>query len=114
MAHGASLSIIMPAWMKYVYKNNPTKFEQFARRVFDVDIDYNHQEDAILEMIARFENYIRSLGLPARLSDAGVDDSRFDEMVKSAMAGRKHVGTGNGIVLLREKEILDVFKLALR
>jgi alcohol dehydrogenase YqhD (iron-dependent ADH family) len=114
MAHGATLSIIMPAWMKSVYKNNPTKFEQFARRVFDVDIDYNHQEDAILEMIARFENYIRTLGLPVHLSDAGIDDSRFDEMAKSAMAGRKHVGTGNGIVLLREKEILDVFNLALR
>ena len=114
MAHGATLSIIMPAWMKYVHKHNQTKFVQFARRVFDVDIDYANAEETIAEMILRLENYIRSLGLPARLSDAKIDDSRFDEMVKSAMAGRKHVGTGNGIALLREKEILDVFKLALQ
>ncbi len=34
IAHGAGLSIVFPAWMKYVYKENKPRFEQFAYRVF--------------------------------------------------------------------------------
>jgi len=113
LTHGATLAIIMPAWMKYVYKHNLAKFEQYARRVFDVDIAFDRQEEVILEMIARFENFSRMMGLPVRISQAGIDDSRLEEMAKSAMAGRKHVGTGNGIVLLGEKEIMDVYRLAM-
>jgi alcohol dehydrogenase YqhD (iron-dependent ADH family) len=113
MTHGASLAIIMPAWMKYVYKNNKPKFSQFARRVFDVDIAFDREDEAILEMIERFENFCHIMGLPTYLSDVGIDGSRFEEMAESAMKGRKHVGTGNGIVLLGKKEIIDVYKLAL-
>lgn len=113
MTHGATLGVIMPAWMKCVYSHNPAKFEQFARRVFDVDIAFDRREDVILEMIRRFEAFIRMMGLPARLSEAGINDARFAEMARSAMAGRKHVGTGNGIVLLGEQEILEVYRMAL-
>lgn len=66
LPHGASLAVIMPAWMKYVYKHNKNKFLQYARRLFDMDIDYAREDDAILEMIARFEAFCRSLGLPIR------------------------------------------------
>jgi alcohol dehydrogenase YqhD (iron-dependent ADH family) len=113
MAHGASLAIIMPAWMKYVYKHNKPKFTQFARRVFDVDIAFDREDDVILEMIARFESFCRVMGMPTRISEAGIDNSRFEEMANSAINGRKHVGTGNGIVLLGKQEILDVYNLAL-
>ena len=34
VAHGAGLSIVTPAWMKYVYKQDINKFAQFAIRVF--------------------------------------------------------------------------------
>jgi alcohol dehydrogenase YqhD (iron-dependent ADH family) len=113
LTHGASLSIMMPAWMKYVYKYNLAKFEQYARRVFDVDIAFDRQEDAILEMISRFEDFCRRLGLPVRISEAGIDDSRFEEMAESAMRGREYLGTGYGIIRFGKKEIMDVYKIAL-
>jgi alcohol dehydrogenase YqhD (iron-dependent ADH family) len=113
MSHGASLAVIMPAWMKYVYKHNIPKFQQFARRVFDVDIAYDRPDEAISEMITRLEAFAHLMGLPTRLRDAGIDDSRFERMANAALEGRKHVGTGNGIVLLGREDVINVYKLAL-
>lgn len=113
MSHGSVLAIIMPAWMKYVYKHNKEKFLQFAVRVFDVDIAFDRADSAIEEMIARVERFAHVMGLPTRLSDVGVDESQFEMLADRAMVGREFVGTGNGIILLGKKEIIDVYKLAL-
>ena len=112
MSHGASLAVIMPAWMKYVYKHNIPKFHQFACRVFDIDIAYDRVGSAILEMISRLEGFCHLMGLPTKLKDIGIDNSKFDLMATNAMDGRKHVGTGNGIVLLGKEDVLNVLKLA--
>lgn len=37
VAHGAGLSIVMPAWMAYCAEQKPAKFAQFAFRVFGCD-----------------------------------------------------------------------------
>ncbi|MDR1204352.1 MAG: iron-containing alcohol dehydrogenase [Peptococcaceae bacterium] len=112
MSHGASLAVILPAWMKYVYKHDIPKFLQFSCRVFDVDIAYDHPEAAIEEMIARLENFSHVMGLPTRLKDAGIDDGKFDLMAKTALDGRQYVGTGNGVYLLKEKDVKAVYHLA--
>ncbi|TPB48779.1 NADH-dependent alcohol dehydrogenase, partial [Burkholderia pseudomallei] len=44
VAHGAGLSVITPAWMKYVYKENPHMFEQFAINVMGVESTSKSQE----------------------------------------------------------------------
>ncbi len=114
MTHGCSLAIITPAWMKYVYRYAKPKFLQYARRVFGVtDIGSDREDEIIEEMIRRMESFIRSMGLPTRLSEVGIDDSNFEAMAESAMNGRPNVGTGNGIYLLKKADILEVFRLAL-
>ncbi len=35
IAHGAALSIIIPAWMKYKYKENLTQFARFAENFWN-------------------------------------------------------------------------------
>ena len=35
-AHGASLSIIMPAWARYLYEDNPVPFARLGEAVFDI------------------------------------------------------------------------------
>jgi alcohol dehydrogenase YqhD (iron-dependent ADH family) len=113
VSHGASLALIMPAWMKYVYKHNIPKFLQFSCRVFDVDVAYDRPEEAIEEMIARFESFCKVLGLATRLSEAGIDGSRINLMAENALEGRKHVGTGNGVYLLGKEDVKEVYRLAM-
>lgn len=35
--HGAGLSVVVPAWMKWFLDRNPAQFERFARNVFGVE-----------------------------------------------------------------------------
>ncbi len=113
MSHGASLAIIMPAWIKYVYKHNLPKFLQLARRAFDVDCDETRSDEAVAELVRRLENFWRVMQLPTHLHEVGIDDRDFRQMARSAMEGRAQVGTGNGIVRLGEEDVVNIFRLAL-
>lgn len=110
LAHGASLSIIFPAWMKYVYKANIDKFVQFAQRVFDVDLAFEDKDRIVLEMIKRLENFYHSIGLPTRLSEAGIGSEQLEIMAERATVGR---GTVGKLVELKSEDIYEIYKLAL-
>ncbi len=110
LTHGAGLSIITPAWMKYVYKENIDKFIQFAHRVFDIDFAYREKERTVEEMIKRLENWYKLLGLPIRLSEVQIDDSDFKEMAEKCLVGRGK--TGN-FKKLGFEDICDIYRLAL-
>lgn len=109
IAHGASLSIIFPAWMKYVYKANVDKFIQFAVRVFDVELAIEDKDRIVYEMIKRLEGFYRSAGLPVRLSEIGIGNERLREMADKAIIGR---GTLGQLVKLTADDILEIYKLA--
>jgi alcohol dehydrogenase len=108
IAHGEGLSIIFPAWMKYVYRKNVKKFAQFAQRVFDVDVYFGEEEKMAAEGIIRLENFYRSLGLPIRLSDIKIPDNDFEEMAQKASSD----GPLGKFVRLDRKDILEIYKLA--
>lgn len=110
ITHGAGMAIMFPAWMKYCYKENPARFVQFATRVMDVSIAYDNEEELILEGIKRFEDFLVSVGMPVRLSDAGItDDSKFDEMAHRSMLGGECMGY---FKKLYEKDARNILELA--
>lgn len=75
LPHGASLTIIMPAWMKYFYKTRLERYVQFAQRVFQVSDDIGTKEEIALEGIKRFEEFLKSIGVPTRLKDVGINEA---------------------------------------
>jgi len=92
IAHGAGLAIVFPAWMRYVYRKSPHKFVQLAVRVFDVDLAFEDEGAIVREMIERLERWYRLLGLPVRLSEAGIPEDRIGEMSGKALVGRQSIG----------------------
>ena len=106
IAHGAGLSVIFPAWMKYQYKVDITRFLQFAVRVMNVDMAFGEPEAIILESIRRLETFYQTLGLPIRLHELQIDSSRFDEMAEKA-APVGHFRT------LQAEDIKAIYQLAL-
>jgi alcohol dehydrogenase YqhD (iron-dependent ADH family) len=56
------------------------------------------------------EAFFRSLGLPVRLSDAGIGNERIAQMVETAMIGRESIGT---LKRLEGSDIEKILKLAL-
>jgi alcohol dehydrogenase YqhD (iron-dependent ADH family) len=105
IAHGAGLAIVIPAWMKYVYKNNPDRFIQYAVRVWNIEQDYYSPEETLLEGINMYEKFLKEMGLPTRLSDENIPDDRFEEMAE------KSVKFGS-IKKLNKNDIVEILKLA--
>lgn len=110
IAHGAGLAIIIPAWMRYVYKENPARFEQFARRIFKIDHGFDQQEKTVLDGIDAFEAFLKSLHLPTRLSHAGILDKQYEKMADNALINRGPT-VGNFKKIHRE-DIINIYKLA--
>lgn len=80
-AHGASLAVVTPAWMKYVMGGHVMRFAQFAVRVFGCQMDFSHPEVTAREGIARLEDWIRAIGLPTNLSGIGASTEDIPALV---------------------------------
>ena len=70
VAHGAGLSVLFPAWARYVMKENLPRFASFARGVFDVT--EGDDEKAALLGIQKMEEFFTEIGMPLRLRDLGL------------------------------------------
>ena len=110
IAHGAGLSIVFPAWMKYVYKHNINRFVQFAVRVWNVDFAFGDLEEIALEGIKRLESFYNEIGLPTRLQQVQIDDKYFSEMSVKALKGKSTLGN---FVKLTADDIEKIYRLAM-
>jgi len=108
ITHGAGLAIILPAWMKYVYRTNIDRFVQFAIRVWNVDMNFSDPEATIFEGIKRMEEFFTSIDMPTRLSQADIDSEKFEEMAAKAT---EHGTVGNFVKLTKE-DIINIYRLA--
>ena len=107
MAHGASLAIATPAWMRYVSKEKPARFVQFAREIMHI---YVQDEQRAIEMaIKDFEAFCHRLGLATTLTEAGIPDADIKEMAKSVVKYRSR----GQFKVLNEADCLAIYELAL-
>jgi len=106
--HGAGLAVIIPAWMRYVYKENMNKFIQFAYRVWGVESDFNFPERAALEGILRLKAFYKENGLPVSLKELNISEKRFDEMATKCT----EKGPVGHFKKLYKKDVLKIYQLA--
>lgn len=76
IAHGAGLSIVIPAWMKWYHDKNLPQFERFAKEVFGL-----HTAE---EGINALENWFSSIGTPVTLEEAQIPRDRIDAIAENA------------------------------
>lgn len=99
--HGAGLSIIIPAWMKWYKDNNPGQFKRFANEVF--------QKNSAEEGIESIEKWFESIGAPIRLSDYNIEESQFDLIADKAYKQATMWGMGKEY---SKNVILEILNLA--
>ena len=114
LPHGASLTIIMPAWMKYFYKTRLDRYVQFAQRVFQVGDDIGTKEEIALEGIKRFEEFLKSIGVPTSLKDVGVNEADIPKLADEV----EKISFGqDGYLRSRppasKDDVINVYKLAI-
>ncbi len=109
ITHGAGLAVIFPAWIRYVSRRKPEPFIKFFTRVFDIPYDFDCPERVIERGLVLLENFYRSLEMPVRLKEMGIDDSRFEELADIVTVKGP---TGN-LVKLAKDDVLAIYRLAL-
>jgi alcohol dehydrogenase YqhD (iron-dependent ADH family) len=107
-AHGASLAILFPAWIRYNIKEDTPRFARFAAKVWGVDGAFYDYEQAALEGVIRMENFFKSISLPIRFKDADIDPARIPEMAKRVVC----FGPIGNYRKLNEKDAEGIYRLA--
>ena len=108
ITHGVGLAILTPNWMRHVLDSeNCYKFAAYGRNVWNI----TEKDDmkAALQAIEKTEGFFKSLGLPQKLSEIGIDDSKFGEMADSALKNTT-IGTFKP---LSKEDIIKIYRMSL-
>lgn len=71
-AHGAGLAVVHPAWLYHLNKKDPSKFVQFAQRVFGIEKGNKSDFEVGKEGIDALRSRFKSWGMPITLKELGV------------------------------------------
>lgn len=114
VTHGAGLTVITPAWMKYIYKMHIPMFAQFAINVMGVEANTRNLEEIAEAGIARLEDFYRSCNMPTKLEQIGItDDSRFEELAKRAVGYDYNPDSRLGTLMpLSWENVVEILQLA--
>jgi len=107
--HAFSMAVILIAWMKYVYRNNIDRFIRYGTYAFGILPEDGNEETAALKAIEKTESFMKSIGMPVRLSQLQIDDSKFGEMAEKALIGKTYIGN---FVRLQKADIMKIYELA--
>jgi alcohol dehydrogenase len=108
IAHGAGLAIIFPAWMKYVYKKDISRFAQFAVRVWGMEPDFYNPEKTAMEGIEKLASFFKEIGMPITFKETGISYDRFEEMAGKCT---KNGPVGN-FIRLDKVDVVKILELA--
>lgn len=101
IAHGAGLSVVMIAWMKWFYNQNLSQFERFANEVFGAKMAQSG--------IETLEKWFNKIGTPTKLSQLSINDKTLAEIIKNAVQTAQNFGVDE---TYNQKTITEIFELA--
>ena len=76
LPHGACLSIVIPAWMKWYKDKNKIQFEIFAKEIFNA----NEADEGIDSL----KSWFKKIGAPVSLKDVRIAESDIIKIAKNA------------------------------
>ena len=82
VAHGAGLAVVLPAWMRHVYRQDVARFVRFATTVFGVENDPFDPEWVALEGIRRLVAFYRSIGLAVGFAELGGREEDIPRLIE--------------------------------
>lgn len=97
--HGATLSIVYPAWLRKMKERIPDRIAQLGNQLFAK----SNPDAAILGI----ENFFKKLNSPVRLQQAGIGEDRYEEIL-TLMNENQSEGMAQHLEDKDRKEILDL------
>lgn len=72
--HGATLSIVYPAWMSFLSNHQPDRIAHLGKEVFQVN--------GVEESIQAFKDFFKSIGTPTSLEDASITGNQRNMLLE--------------------------------
>jgi len=110
VSHGATMAILFPAWMKYTYKANIPRFEQFANRIFDINPTSSAQ--VILSAIENLTMFLKAIGMPTTLRELGINDKTNFPVMAQKCVKQMPSGTIGNFTRLAPHDIVNILEIA--
>lgn len=105
ITHGAGLAILTPAWMRYVWSEDPERFVRFAERVMGVT-PMATDEATIKLGIAKLFAFIQQMGLPTAIHEVTSEKPDFEHLADLSF-GKGHLG---GFKRLTHEDAVNIFQ----
>jgi alcohol dehydrogenase YqhD (iron-dependent ADH family) len=112
VAHGAGLAVVVPNWMKFVYKHDLARFVQFAVEVFGVEQNFHNPEETALRGIKALEEFFTSVGMPKTLHEIGINEKDFTAIAEKTKKFDTEKNTVGNFRPLTSADIVEILKLA--
>ncbi len=106
IVHGEGLSVLTPAWMRYVWQVNPARFERFARKVMELSGDIS-TEAVICQAIDKLQDFYLTLGLPSSLRELAGKEVPIEEISQLST----HFGKIGHFKVLDKDDVCEILKL---
>jgi len=118
ITHGASLSVIFPAWCLHEYRRGLDRFFTLMADVWGGEAEFTegmteeeYKEETILDGIGKMKAYFSSIGMPVTLAELEVDPSEYERLSAGTTAGDSKPLRSFGHSL-NQAEILEIYHLA--
>ena len=102
MVHGATLSVLLPAWLKHNIKNLDRKLCRFG--VHALGLSNPSAEDTIKSLVV----FYKEIGAPVSLADAGVRNPDINKLADMAVLAAQM----RGVAGVTKEEAMAVYRLA--
>ena len=99
--HGAGLSIVMPAWMKWYLPKNTSQFDRFAREIFGLD-----SAEAGIDALEQWFVAIKS---PVRLHEVKIPATDIEAIAANAEGLARQWGIGE---IYPKETLAEILRLA--
>lgn len=106
--HGATMSIIIPALMGFNVEKRKVRYARIARKLFGVDEDDDLR--AAKTGVRMMRAWLRHIGAPTSLKEAGIPTDRFDEMAERAYNNVVYYGHADAYTKEDVRRILEAAK----
>lgn len=108
ITHGVGLAILTPHWMKYVLDETTlVNFVEYGINVWDIDANQDKYQIAN-KAIEKTREYFISIGIPSRLREVGIDESKLEKMAEQAT----RFGKVGNFKPLDTQDVLNIYKAA--
>lgn len=108
ITHGAGLSIVFPAWMRYRTPVHGRRIIRFGTRILGLEgLEQKSEAEAAAAVIDALKAWYRHIGSPVSLSEAGIHELDIESCADQAVALCRLWGVSG----YSREEIVDMYRL---